>query len=53
MEKKLIIIAASVVALLIIYFIASPYQNCKRGYAKSTNMKPHLIEQDCHTLTSW
>jgi hypothetical protein len=52
MEKELIIIAASVVAVLIIYFIASPYKNCKRDYSESS-MSKGRIETECQLLTSW
>ena len=45
-KKPFIIIGAIVVALIILYYVVSPYQNCKRNV-------PNLSPRGCMANTSW
>jgi hypothetical protein len=47
-KKKLIIIGAVLIAGLAFYFIASPYQNCIRGYGGGS-----YAAVKCTESTSW
>ena len=54
-KKSFLIIGAIVVALVVLYYIASPYQNCKRDIPnlspQSNKLKNAL--RGCMENTSW
>jgi len=44
-KNKLFLIIAIVVAIIVVYFVVSPYQNCMRGGV--------VISQLCTYQTAW
>ena len=52
-KHPIVVIIVAAIAIIVLYYLMSPYQNCVRNNAGEYEPSEQLVQEMCFQMTSW